>query len=83
MIRRLAYYDTLSGLQSRIHFMEKLHPLMKEFEKNNFSIAILLLDLLRFNEINNALGSSYGDSLIKSVAKGAFIFFKKMILWKE
>ncbi|MBI1822997.1 MAG: EAL domain-containing protein [Nitrospirae bacterium] len=69
-IHRLAYYDTLSGLPSRIQFMERLQEIIRNVAGDKQqSLAILLLDLSRFQEINQSLGSGYGDSLIKSVAQ--------------
>jgi diguanylate cyclase (GGDEF)-like protein/PAS domain S-box-containing protein len=69
MIHRLAYYDSLSGLPSRFQFIEKLDQLIREAGEKSESIDILVVDVLRFKEINQALGSNLGDSLIKGAAQ--------------
>jgi diguanylate cyclase (GGDEF)-like protein/PAS domain S-box-containing protein len=69
-IHRLAYYDSLSGLPSRFQFIEKLQKVIKTVSENKRGfLSVLLLDLSRFQEINQSLGSAYGDALIKGVAQ--------------
>jgi diguanylate cyclase (GGDEF)-like protein/PAS domain S-box-containing protein len=69
VMHRLAYFDSSSGLPSRFQFKEKLNIQLRESSKKKETFSILLLDLLRFNEINHSLGTTYGDSLIKRAAQ--------------
>ena len=69
-LRKAAYYDTLTGLPNRNYFIETIKGLLQKsqsFNKGNF--AVLFLDLKNFKTINDSLGHSMGDRLIKNVAK--------------
>lgn len=68
--RHAAYHDALTGLPNRNYFIDNLKLLLQESrEKRDLNFAILLLDLNRFKTINDSLGHSMGDRLIKNVAK--------------
>jgi diguanylate cyclase (GGDEF)-like protein/PAS domain S-box-containing protein len=67
-IRKLAYHDTLTGLPNRTLFQEKLEINIKEAEKHNKQFALMFLDLDRFKYINDSMGHSAGDMLLKQVA---------------
>lgn len=68
--RHAAYHDALTGLPNRNFFLDKLKLLLQHSRENSeISFAVLLLDLNRFKTINDSLGHSIGDRLIKNVAK--------------
>ncbi len=68
--RHAAYHDALTGLPNRNYFIDTLKILLQQIrEKSDMNFAILLLDLNRFKTINDSLGHSMGDRLIKNVAK--------------
>lgn len=68
--RHAAYHDALTGLPNRNYFIDRLKLLLQESRDGSESnFAILLLDLKRFKTINDSLGHSMGDRLIKNVAK--------------
>lgn len=68
--RHAAYHDALTGLPNRNYFIDKLKGLLQQSRENSESnFAVLFLDLNRFKTINDSLGHSMGDRLIKNVAK--------------
>ena len=68
-IERLSYYDTLTGLENRRLFRERLEHHIEKCIKEDRKIAVLYLDLDQFKRINDTLGHDAGDSLLKSAAK--------------
>jgi len=68
--RQAAYHDALTGLPNRNYFIDTLKELLQESRDNDESnFAVLFLDLKSFKTINDSLGHSLGDRLIKNVAK--------------
>ena len=68
-IQRLAYYDTLTNLPNRRLLMERLHQEVSSAARHQCCGALLFLDLDNFKTINDALGHSTGDVLLKQVAE--------------
>ncbi|MBY6035118.1 EAL domain-containing protein [Fictibacillus nanhaiensis] len=67
-IEHMAYFDELTGLPNRNGFMETIEQQMKEADLKQGNIALLYLDLDRFNVLNDTLGHSFGDLLLQKVA---------------
>ncbi|MFK8013812.1 MAG: EAL domain-containing protein [Gammaproteobacteria bacterium] len=67
-LRQLAYYDTLTGLPNIKLFRQRLTDTLAEASRENEEVAVLYVDLDRFKRINDTLGHTVGDHLIKSVA---------------
>ena len=67
-IRRLAYFDALTGIPNRSLFNERLENTIQGAELENSSAAVLFLDLDRFKPVNDSLGHAAGDQLLKCVA---------------
>ena len=68
--RHAAYHDALTGLPNRNFFIDTLKGLLQQSRENSESnFAVLFLDLKSFKTINDSLGHSMGDRLIKNVAK--------------
>lgn len=68
-IHYLANYDTLTDLPNRTLLKNRLQKLVINSNKNDLEFSILFLGLDRFKLINNALGHSFGDELLKAVTK--------------
>jgi diguanylate cyclase (GGDEF)-like protein len=66
-MRVLAYYDSLTGLPNRTQFKEQLARALRAAARKNERLAVMFLDLDRFKQINDSLGHSVGDQLLKEV----------------
>jgi diguanylate cyclase (GGDEF)-like protein/PAS domain S-box-containing protein len=65
----LAYYDVLTGLANRSLFLERLAPYMRSAISSGHKLAVFLIDLERFRNINDSLGRPAGDALLRQVAE--------------
>ncbi|OGI38414.1 MAG: hypothetical protein A2V91_01985, partial [Candidatus Muproteobacteria bacterium RBG_16_64_10] len=66
---RLAHHDALTGLPNRLLFVDRLSQAMAQANRNERLVAVMLLDLDRFKAINDTLGHTMGDRLLKGVAE--------------
>ncbi len=66
---QLAYYDTLTGLPNRKLFIERLEWGMSMAKRDGRPLVLLDIGLDRFRQINESLGMSAGDHLLKTIAE--------------
>jgi diguanylate cyclase (GGDEF)-like protein len=65
--QRQALHDPLTGLPNRTLFRDRVHQSIKQASRNKSVLAVMLLDLDRFKEINDTLGHHYGDLLLQQI----------------
>jgi len=66
-IRHQAYHDELTGLANRLSFRERTAELVAR-RQGGEELALLIVDLDRFKEINDTLGHQAGDALLVQLA---------------
>ncbi len=64
----LAHHDCLTGLPNRNLLQDRLRQNLARARRNGSKCAILFLDFDRFKNINDSLGHSVGDGVLKEVA---------------
>lgn len=69
LIWRQANFDTLTGLPNRDMFRDRLGQEVKKSVRTELPLALLLVDLDQFKEVNDTLGHAVGDMLLKDAAR--------------
>ena len=63
-----ATHDTLTGLANRALFRRQLAEAVQEAVRTSDSLAVMIMDLDRFKEVNDTLGHHSGDELLRHIA---------------
>ena len=70
--RQLAYiatHDALTGLPNRVLFNDRFNLALAQAHRRQQKLAVLLLDLDRFKDVNDTLGHSVGDQLLRVTSR--------------
>lgn len=67
MISRQAYSDTLTGLPNRRALDERLEAEVIAARRNNYSFAVIMMDLDGFKAVNDTYGHTIGDEVLRLV----------------
>jgi diguanylate cyclase (GGDEF)-like protein len=67
-ITYLAHFDTLTGLPNRASFQDRLENDIAATTMRDGELALMIVDLDRFKEINDLYGHAAGDDLLKTTA---------------
>ncbi|WP_372832856.1 EAL domain-containing protein [Pontibacterium sp.] len=67
-IQKLAYFDSLTDLANRSHFLEQLNREISQAARRQSPLAIFYIDLDGFKDVNDSLGHDAGDQLLQEVA---------------
>jgi diguanylate cyclase (GGDEF)-like protein len=65
----LALHDRLTGLPNRVWFLQRLSEAIEQARSNGSCVAVVLMDLDRFKEVNDTLGHHNGDELLKEIGR--------------
>lgn len=69
IIRHLAYHDPLTDLPNRALFHDRLTIELSRAKRNGSFLALFMVDLDRFKEINDTMGHHAGDLLLVAIAR--------------
>jgi diguanylate cyclase (GGDEF)-like protein/PAS domain S-box-containing protein len=68
-VKFIAFHDALTGLPNRLLVQDRLQQSMAGADRSKAKIALLVLDLDNFKTINDTLGHSIGDGVLREVAR--------------
>ena len=68
-LSQLANYDSLTGLANRLLFRDRLDRALIRADRNKTLVALFVIDLDRFKNVNDTLGHDAGDKLLIDVAE--------------
>jgi len=68
-LQRITRFDALTELPNRAQLSERLHQLVEESRRENQLLAVMLLDLDGFKNLNDRYGHALGDRVLVAIAQ--------------
>lgn len=68
-LEKMATIDKLTGIYNRQAFDIIIHQVLKEIQRKNFSLSVILFDIDHFKNVNDEFGHLAGDAAIKNIVK--------------
>jgi len=68
-LTRLTHYESLTGLPNRVLLTDRLNHAIARADRSGSLLAVMILDLDNFKEINDALGQAVGDLVLTEAAR--------------
>ena len=75
--RHFAYHDELTGLPNRTLLLDRLNQALIRAKRKDSQVALLVLDLDGFKDINDRMGHAAGDKLLQRVANASYRVFEE------
>jgi len=70
--QRLMHFDPLTNLPNRRLMQERIHAASHQVERNNSRLALIMLGLDGFSQVNDSLGHEVGDAVLREAADRLF-----------
>lgn len=81
-LMHLAHHDPLTDLPNRLLFTDRAEQALASAQVHKRGCALLMIDLDHFKIINDSLGHSIGDQLLKAVAERLGAMFARASPWR-
>jgi diguanylate cyclase (GGDEF)-like protein len=67
-LQHLALHDALTGLPNRVLFADRLERAISLAKRREGTVAVFVIDINRFKQVNDVLGHAHGDLVLRAVA---------------
>ena len=75
-IKHLAHHDPLTGLPNRNLLQDRIKVALAHAQRKQHTVALMMLDLDKFKQVNDSFGHQVGDALLQEVASRLHALFR-------